>query len=1483
MHRRVRRFNGAAEPLEARHVLTAELLVTELAANGQAALIDEDGDRSDWIELYNNGDEPADLTGWYLTDDSANLSRWQFPNVRLRPQEYLLVYASGKDRSDPDEPLHTNFRLTDQGEYFALVQPDGKTVEFDYGAMFAAQPLGATYGIRQSEQATTLLPFGAESRYSVADPDGRSSRSRSWTKNDFDDSTWHRGPGALGFDTTDTIDDLIMTDVESLMLDRNASIYVRQTFEFDPGADATRVALRIDLLYDDAYVVYLNGKQLVQANISDQRPSNQATATAERAESDAPRDIESHYFLLSDLDMLDGENVLAVHGLNIDPSDADFLISAEIAIISPGELDVTQGNALFAQPTPGRPNGGETVVGKLPEVSISLPHGFYETKQQVTLSSDSVGASLVYTTDGSTPDFSNGTVVESADRAPSVTLAIDSVTVLRVAAFLEGWLPSNVETATYLFPMEVIRQSSDGSPPPGWPTGPVNDQQLVYGMDPDIVDSDEYGPLMLQSLTQIPSISLVTDRDHLFDSATGFYVNGVLSRTGNNEADWERPVSMELIQPDGTEGFQIDAGARMRGGAGRHGQNSKHSFRIFFRSLYGESQLNYPLFGEEGVEFFDKIDFRAPSVPSWSFCFEGRSNYCREHTILRDVFGRDTQRDMGQPYTRSRYYNLYLNGQYWGVYQSQERADAAYAASYFGGTSDDYDVIKVESFPHATAVTNGTIDAWRSLWQAAVDGFEEQADYLRVQGLNPDGSRDPDFPVLLDVNNLIDYMIAIFYDGDLDGPITDWGNNDITNNWFGIRNRNGDDGFKFFIHDGEWALHNVQENRLGPWPAGRTFQQSNPQWIHQQLMANVDYRIRFADRAYRHLSDGGVLSPARVRERLDARVAELETPIIAESARWGDTWRDVPYTQADWLAAVNRIRENYFPQRGEILIEQFRNAWLDEAKTTPAPLYLGTFPPHFDLPGGLVPPGTQLTMTAEDPIYFTLDGSDPRASVETVDWIPLLSVDDAVRYFVPADASLEQAWNQPDFDESAWAVGTNGIGFGSRYEDIVKTDVEELMLQVNSTIYTRFSFDVDPLHADRLRLQLNLDDGAVAYLNGIEVSRHFVSDDRVDWESRAASSTRNIRRFDIDLSSYLSILRPGRNVLAIQGLNFRSTDRDFLLLPELQIGNVTDSGIHSEARRYAEPITIDGNRIVRARALRSGSWSPLIEAVFDTQAVPLRIDEIMYHPANPSAEELALGYSDDDDFEYIEFVNISDTQALDVTGFRIRGGVEFEFPPTLLPPGHRTVVVRRADAFVQRYGTGPRIAGQYMDADGANRLSNSGESLQVYDALGLLVQELTYSDDWFPDADGGGNSLQIVDVRRIGLDAWSHADAWRASLIPSGTPGTPDRLRGDANGDGVFSSTDLVLVFQRNEFEDGIPLNSTFDEGDWNGDGEFDSSDLVHAFQQRQYIAAAILRPAIDSVFEDDVWVRRKVSTGGRMNARLRDLDSLLAAIPSGR
>lgn len=122
------------------------LRLNEFLASNVDGLLDEDGDDSDWIEIHNAGSAPVDLSGWYVTDDANDLTRWAFPGVTLEAGAYLVLFASDKDRRTAGSELHTSFRLSGGGEYLALVRPDGETVEDEYAPAFPPQTENVSYG-----------------------------------------------------------------------------------------------------------------------------------------------------------------------------------------------------------------------------------------------------------------------------------------------------------------------------------------------------------------------------------------------------------------------------------------------------------------------------------------------------------------------------------------------------------------------------------------------------------------------------------------------------------------------------------------------------------------------------------------------------------------------------------------------------------------------------------------------------------------------------------------------------------------------------------------------------------------------------------------------------------------------------------------------------------------------------------------------------------------------------------------------------------------------------------------------------------------------------------------------------------------------------------------------------------------------------------------------------------------------------------------
>ncbi|MCP3693794.1 MAG: hypothetical protein GY917_16445, partial [Planctomycetaceae bacterium] len=275
---------------------------------------------------------------------------------------------------------------------------------------------------------------------------------------------------------------------------------------------------------------------------------------------------------------------------------------------------------------------------------------------------------------------------------------------------------------------------------------------------------------------------------------------------------------------------QEDAGIRIQGGAFRRFDLTlKKSFRLVFREEYGAARLNYPLFGPDAVDSFDNFTLRANSNDAWK---HGGSNAL----YVRDAFAMDTVRDMGNVSSHSLFMHLYINGVYWGLYNPVERPDAAFSASYHGGVKDSWDAINQDSSP------DGNYDAWNRMLAMLNEDVTDNAVYQKLQGNHPDGTANPEYENLLDVDNMIDYMILNFYVGNRDWP---------HRNWYTGRDREGDQGFQFYPWDTETALSNVGTDRTGVDNAV-----ARP---YGALRANAQFRQLFGDHVYRHIKPGGAL------------------------------------------------------------------------------------------------------------------------------------------------------------------------------------------------------------------------------------------------------------------------------------------------------------------------------------------------------------------------------------------------------------------------------------------------------------------------------------------------------------------------------------------------------------------------------------------------------------------------------------------------
>ena len=374
-----------------------------------------------------------------------------------------------------------------------------------------------------------------------------------------------------------TYDQFISLDVESEWGAARSSVYQRVNFSVDDPASVDR--LNLNMQYEDGFVAYLNGTQIASSN-SPLFATWQSSATTGRDDTLAvvPEefDISQHADLL-----VAGDNVLAIHLLNVNDESSDLLsvpgITGTLLGCDLGDPD------FFNEPSPGAENG----VGRdgfAQPVAFDVERGFYESGFNLKITNATPGTEIYYTTNGDEPSVEGGTLYTGP-------IPIDNTTVIKAAAFREDFFPSATETHSYFFVRDVVSQDfqwtvNEAGFPTSW--GGVSPD---YGLDPDVIGNfdadgnslggDDFGGVyaatIQDDLKAIPTLSISLDADLLFGP------DGIYTNSTSEGVDWERGTSVELIHPDGTTGFQVNAGLRMQGGAfRRHDLSRKHSLRLLF-------------------------------------------------------------------------------------------------------------------------------------------------------------------------------------------------------------------------------------------------------------------------------------------------------------------------------------------------------------------------------------------------------------------------------------------------------------------------------------------------------------------------------------------------------------------------------------------------------------------------------------------------------------------------------------------------------------------------------------------------------------------------------------------------------------------------------------------------------------------------------------------------------------------------------------
>jgi len=781
------------------------ILINEVMSSNDTTIIDEDGNTPDWIELYNAGSEAVDLNGFGITDDTAVLFKWVFPQKVLEPQSYLLVFASGKNRSGAGQ-WETIINWGDAWHYF----------------------------VPQQE-----LP-------------------ENWRLPGYDDSGWPVGPSGFGYGDDD----------DGTITNPSMSVYIRLVFSVDQLPGILEAVMHVD--YDDGFVAYLNGQEIARANIGvpGTIPAYDDSASIV-TEPVICYGVSPGAFPVDPALLLPSSNVLAieVHNYNITSSDltlipffslllespppnpsgtppllglinpklhTSFKISASgetILLTNPSGIiadsvstgflptDVSKGRQpdgsgnwrYFTESTPEISNTTQSWPGITGIVRFSQPGGFYTNSIQVSLSTDNPDDIIYFSLTGDEPGEA-GTVYQNP-------LNVFETTVIRAVAVHEGYLPSSTATSTYFI-----------------------------GTDHDL-----------------PVISLATAPANLFDPVTGIY------HDDNVWQDWERPIHVEFFEPDDSPGFSLDAGVKIYGGWTR--TLPQKSLAIYARGSYGYDEVDYKLFPDLDIDKFESFVLRN-SGNDWL------------NTMFRDGLMTGLVAGDGIDIAAFRPAAVYINGDYWGLYNIREKLSDRYIEDHHGVDHDSIDILE---FDGSVVIKGDNIHYNNMIAFIQNNPLSDAANYEYVK-------------TQMDIENFISYEITQIFIAN-----TDWPGNNIKF-W---RPKTPEGRWKWMLYDTDFGFglatdytHNTltfATDPAGPdWP--------NPPWstfLLRQLLTNYEFRFDFINR-YADLLNSSFITDREI-DQINLKKLAILNEMPNQFNRWGSNmW--------DWLNNVQVLR-NFATER----------------------------------------------------------------------------------------------------------------------------------------------------------------------------------------------------------------------------------------------------------------------------------------------------------------------------------------------------------------------------------------------------------------------------------------------------------------------------------------------------------------------------------------------------------------------------------------
>ena len=1436
----------SVEQLEPRRVL-APLISEFLAGNTDAVhgLRDYQGALQDWIEIYNPDAQPVDLTGWKLKDSG---STWTFPSLTLGPGEFRVVFASGNDLVTPE--LHTNFKLSrDPGEYLGLLDKLGNVVH-EYRPSFPRQEDNISYGIGQDIDETKLIAAGVEARYLVPT---NAALAATWTLPSFNDASWKSGATGLGFanlvpgfavsnyKANVAVADLTVAQTVLSTPSYQTAVYTETVaavnFEDTGGGghyspDASYPGMPRGTDHDD-FVIQAEGilhipstsdwtfgvnsddgfqLRIVGATFDAAYGQGGTTVQGDTLTFASPRGPDDSFGVIQGLAAGDYRVELLAYERG---GGADTELFA-----APGVNTSWNGNFRLVGDSA---NGGLAVVSEPFDGSGAASTFASLIRTDVKADMRSTGNASLYSR------ITFGVTDLSSLQSLTLKMKYDDGYV----AYLNG-----VEIARRNAPTTVAYNSSA--------TAEHADSQAIASEN---INVSQFLPLLqpagnvlaIQSMNVAPAdgdLLMVPELSQIVYQGMGEHFFSVPTPGAANSSEyWYRVEDTRFSADRGfyTEPFSLTISTVTPGATIRYSLNGTTPTEAdntkAITSLTRSGSIATATITDHGYANGDWVRVQGATAPEYNGVFVIAN--VTANTFAFTVTGSPVTPATG---TLTAQANCYTYTDPISIDRTTTVRAAAFKQAYAATDVDTQTYVFLEDILVQPATPAGLPSSWNGTPADYQMDSEIVNDPLYRDLLKDALQSLPTMSIVTDQANLFDPATGIYAN-----PLAEGWERPVSLEYFDPTGTGGE----FQINAGLRIYGGV-----GRYPE---FKKHSMRVVFRQDYGpgKLDFPL-FGDQATdsfdnfilrSNFNDGWTWGGSQAQYIRD-QFADQTLLAMMSTASHGEFVH--LYINGMYWGVYNPV---------------------ERPDTTFAASYLGGDKEDWDAVNAGEPVGTSNMQPWYDLMNFNFengstaayqrvqgnypDGTDDPATESLLDVSSYIDYMLLNLYVCNADwpghnwyaTRLKGAsstgfklfpWDTEMALGLAWIRDPWGDMSGVGGPDSNDPAEPYYWLRQNADFRMRFA---DQAHAQLFNGGAMTTAAAVARYEQLAntVAASMIAEsarwgDVVSGVPFKPTDWQNER--DWLLNTYL----PQRNAALLQQLRngglYPSTEApQFRINGAAQHGGTFELGaslsmvapagtiyysldgsdprlaggaIRPGASVYQGPITLNANAHVKSRAYVNGVWSAMNEATYYVDLAPsIRITEIMFNPAAPSAAEIAAGYADNDDFEFLEIRNIG-TQTLRLGGLRFSDGIAFTFSDSVsIGPGQYRVIVRNEPAFLYRYGTvNPSIiAGVYTGS-----LNNAGETLELDAPIGGDIQLFDYQNDWYAQTDGEGFSLTIRDPHAA-LPLWDTVEGWRSSAAPGGTPGYDDVLV--APGSVVVNE---VLAHQDASPGDMIELHNTTDQ-----------------------------------------------------------------------